>query len=75
MPLDDDMTPSSSLCSSGVDELINRTEEILTGGGFRRLWASAQQQSAELKVQETIKVAMKQFEKVAMLSTFHYYRS
>lgn len=59
-------------CSSGVDELINQTEEMLTGEGLRQLGVPAQQQSAELKMQETIKVAMKQFGKVVIPSTIPF---
>ncbi|KAL8827264.1 MAG: hypothetical protein Q9170_007079 [Blastenia crenularia] len=69
MPTDDDMAFGSSSYSAGVDDLINQTKEMLAGEGLRRLWASAQQQDAELKMQETIKVAMKQFDKVVISST------
>lgn len=42
---------------------------MLQREGLRRLWASAQQQSAEIKMQETILAAMKQFERVVVSST------
>ncbi|KAG8529740.1 uncharacterized protein KY384_005221 [Bacidia gigantensis] len=55
--------------AEGVKELVGTTLEMLTSYGLRRLWISAQQQSADLKRSESVTAAMAHFNKVTITNS------